>query len=113
MKLSLARTTLMYESVKYGEKKAVVYEHTKRTRDAVRRLGKIIQSIFCAQSGASTRLTVWKWSSESRYPGALAPVFENVRRAYFSSGPTDCPLFSEDDSRPVLSCHAKERCVTG
>ena len=55
MKLSVARTTLMNESDKYGEKIAVVYEHTKRTRDAVRRLGKIIQSIFCAQSGASIR----------------------------------------------------------
>ena len=55
MKLSLARTTLMNESDKYGEKIAVEYEHAKRTRDAVCRLGKIIQSIFCAQSGASVR----------------------------------------------------------
>ena len=60
----------------------------------VRRLGTII-SIFCAQSGASIRLTVWKWSGESRYPGALPPVLENFRRA-FSPGPTDCPWGSED-----------------
>ena len=33
-------------------------------------------------------MTVWKWSGESRYPGALPSVLENLRRA-FSSGPTD------------------------
>ena len=65
------------------------------------------------------RMTVWRWSSESRYPGSLPPVLENFRRAYFSpgqkaAGPTDCPLFSEDASEPVLYHHAKkERCVTG
>ena len=51
--------------------------------DAVRRLGTIIQSIFCAQSGTSIRLTVWKWSGESRYPGfpgALPPMLENFCR---------------------------------
>ena len=42
----------------------------KNWGDAVHRLGTIIQSIFCAQSGASTRLTIWKWSGESQYPGA-------------------------------------------
>ena len=56
----------------------------------------IIQSIFCAQSGASIRLTVWKWSFESRYPWALPPVLENFRGA-FSPGPTDCPWVSEDE----------------
>ena len=50
---------------------------------------------FCAQSGASIRLTVWKWSGESRYPRALPPVLENFRRA-FSPSPTDCPWVSED-----------------
>ena len=50
---------------------------------------------FCAQSGASIRLTVWKWSGESRYPRSLPPVLENFRRA-FSPGPTDCPWVSED-----------------
>ena len=34
----------------------------KNSGDAVRRLGTIIQSIFFAQSGATIRLTVWKWS---------------------------------------------------
>ena len=37
---------------------------------------------FCAQSGGNIRLTVWKWSSESQYPGAFPPVLENVRRAF-------------------------------
>ena len=41
--------------------------------ETVRRLGTIIQT---TQSGASVRLTVWKWSCESRYPGALPPVLE-------------------------------------
>ena len=59
-----------------------VRTHAKNSGDAVRRLGTIIQSIFCAQSGASIRLTVWKWSGESRYPGAFPPVLENFRRAF-------------------------------
>ena len=73
-----------------------VRTHEKNSGDAVRRLGIIIQSIFFAQSGASIRLTVWKWSGESRYPGALPPMLENFRRA-FSPGPTDCPWVSEDE----------------
>ena len=73
-----------------------VRTHERNSGDAVRRLGKIIQSIFCVQSEASIRLTVWKWSGESRYPGALPPMLENFRRA-FSPGPTDCPWVSEDE----------------
>ena len=72
-----------------------VRTHEKNSGETVRRLGTIIQSIFCAQSGASIRLTVWKWSGESRYPGALPLVLENLRRA-FSPGPTDCPWVSDD-----------------
>ena len=53
-----------------------VRTHEKNSRDAVHRLGTIIQSIFCAQSGASIRLTVWKRSGESRYPAALPSVLE-------------------------------------
>ena len=67
-----------------------VRTHEKNSGDAVRRLRTIIQSIFCAQSGASFRLTVWKWSGESRYPGAFPLVLENFRRA-FSPGPTNHP----------------------
>ena len=72
-----------------------VRTHEKNSGETVRRLGTIVQSIFCAQSGASIRLTIWKWSSESRYPGALPPVLENFRRA-FSPSRTDCPWVSED-----------------
>ena len=72
-----------------------VRTHEKNSGDAVRRLGTIIQSIFCAQSGASIRLTVWKWSGESRNPGAFPPVLENFCLA-FSPGPTDRPWVSED-----------------
>ena len=39
-----------------------VRTHEKNSGDANRRLGTITQSIFCAQSGASIRLTVLKWS---------------------------------------------------
>ena len=59
-----------------------VRTHEMNSGDAVRRLGTIIQIIFCAQSGASIRLTVWKWSGESRYPGALPPMLENFCRAF-------------------------------
>ena len=72
-----------------------VRTHEKNSGDAVRRLGTIIQSIFCAQSEASVPLTVWKWSAESRYPGSFPPVLENFRRS-FSPGATDCPWVSED-----------------
>ena len=72
-----------------------VRTHEKNAGDAVRRLGTIIQSIICAQSGASIRLTVWKWTSESPYPGALPPMLVTFPRA-FSPGPTDCPWVSED-----------------
>ena len=74
-----------------------VRTHEKNSGDAVRRLGTIIQSIFCAQSGANIRLTVWKWSGESWYPGAFPPVLENFRCA-FSPGPIDRPWVSEDES---------------
>ena len=72
-----------------------VRTHEKNSGDGVRRLGIIIQSNFCAQSGASIRLTVWKWSGEGRNPGVFPPVLDNVLRA-FSPGPTDRPWVSED-----------------
>ena len=61
---------------------AVVTNARKELRRCVRRLGTIIQSIFCAQSGAGIPLNFWKWSGESRYPGALSPVLENFRPAF-------------------------------
>ena len=74
-----------------------VQTHKKNSGETVRWLGTIIQSIFYAQSGASIHLTVWKWSSESRYPGALPTVLENFHYA-FSPSPTDCPWVSEDET---------------
>ena len=59
-----------------------VQTHEKNWGDAVHRLGTIIQSIFCAQSGASTRLTIWKWSGESQYPGALPPVLAQAAQTH-------------------------------
>ena len=59
-----------------------VRTHEWNSGDAVRQLSTIIQSIFCAQSGASIRLTVWKLSGESRYPGAFPPVLENFCHAF-------------------------------
>ena len=42
-------------------------------------------------------MTIWKWSDESWYPGALSPVLENFKfRPAFSPDPTDCPWVSED-----------------
>ena len=67
----------------------------RNSEETVRRLGTIIQSIFCTQSGAGIRLNFWKYLGESRYPGALSPVLENFRRA-LSPDPTDCPWVSED-----------------
>ena len=61
-----------------------VRTHEKNSGDAVRRLGTIIQSIFCAQSGANIRLTVWKWSGESWYPGAFPPVLWKRSSRFFS-----------------------------
>ena len=72
-----------------------VRTHEKNSGETVRRLGTIIQGIFCAQSGGGIRLNFWKEFGKSRYPGALLPVLENFRPA-FSPDPTDCPWVSED-----------------
>ena len=78
-----------------------VRTHEKISGETVRRLGTIIQSIFCAQSGISIRLTVWKRFGESRYPRVFPPVLENFRCA-FSPDPTDRPWVSEDGSESNL-----------
>ena len=57
-----------------------VRTHEKIPGEIVSQLGTIIQSFFCAQSGAGIRMNFWKWSGESRYPGALMPVLENFSR---------------------------------
>ena len=53
-----------------------VRTHEKNSGETVRRLGTIIQSIFCAQSGTGIPLNFWKWLGESRYPGAFSPLLE-------------------------------------
>ena len=55
-------------SHKLGERTVQVWQnnsrcvraHEKNSGETVRRLGTIIQSIFCAQSGAGIRLNFWK-----------------------------------------------------
>ena len=42
-------------------------------------------------------MTVWKWSGESRYPGALPLVLENFRRALSPNPATDYRWVSEDE----------------
>ena len=76
MKVPLAHKMLVNETDKYGETTAVVYELMKRTQEMLFRFGTIIQSIFCAQSGANICSIVWKWSGESQYPRVLPPVLE-------------------------------------
>ena len=53
------------------EIKCRVRTHESDSEVTVRRLGKIIQRIYFAQSGASIRTKAWKWSGETRFPGAL------------------------------------------
>ena len=48
-------------------------------------------------------MNVWKWSGESRYPGALPPALETFRGA-FSPDPTDYPwLGLREWGTPVTS----------
>ena len=67
-----------------------VRTHKKNSGDTVRRLGTIIQSIFCAQSGAGIRLNFGNSS---------------LRVCTLSPDP-DCPWVSEDDE--VLAMDEKE-----
>ena len=98
-------------SHKLGERTGQVWQHNSRrvrtqeknSGETVRRLGTIIQSMFCAQSGAGIRLNFWKYLGESQYPGALSPVLENFRRA-LSPDPTDCPWVSEDGFIMTIEC---------
>ena len=70
--------------------------HPRRPRRCCLLIGHNNTKHFCAQSGANIRLTVWKWSGESGYPGAFPPVLENFHRT-ISPGPTDRPWVSEDE----------------
>ena len=83
-----------------------VRTHEKNSLRCVRRLGTITQSIFCAQSGAGIGLNFWKWSGESRCPGALSLLLENFRPA-FPPDLTDCPWVSEDAARHAWDINKK------
>ena len=56
MKVSFARGSLVKEP---GNSRRV-QTREKNSGETVRRLGTIIQSIFCAQSEAGIRLNFWK-----------------------------------------------------
>ena len=84
--ISLVRSQTNFD----GANSRRVRNHQLKLGDAVRRLGTILQSIFCAQSSASIRLAVWKWSGESF-------VLETAFRRAFSPDPADCPWVSEDE----------------
>ena len=62
-KIPLARPTLVEV---WRDNSRRVRTHEKKIGAPVRPLGKIILSIFCAQSGISTRWIVCKWFGESR-----------------------------------------------
>ena len=97
LKVSLLRRFLWCMSQKSRDRvnSRRVRTHEENSGETVRRLGTIMQNIFCAQSGASIRLTSWKWSGESRYQGAFPPVLKMFLRA-FSPDPTDRPWVSKD-----------------
>ena len=58
-------------SLVYIEIKCHVRTHESDSEVTVRQLGKIIQRIYFAQSGASIRTKASKWSGETHFPGAL------------------------------------------
>ena len=64
------------------------------------RLGTILKRIFSAQSGASIRTKAWKWSGETRFPGALLLLQKTFALRFLPGllrfAPTNCPWVSED-----------------
>ena len=86
------------EAIQLQDNNRRVRTHESDSRVAVRQLGTIIRRSFCAQSGAGIREAVWKWCSNTRYPGAsvLRPFLKTFA-AQFRPPPTDCPWVSEDD----------------
>ena len=79
LKVSWLRTFLCCKSQTSRDRVNSRRVRTHEKNSGFRRLGTIIQS-----------LNVWKWSGESRYPGAFPLVLENFLRA-FSPGPTNRP----------------------
>ena len=84
----------MSQTIRDRDNSRRVRTHEKNSGESVRRLGTIIQSIFCA----GICLNFWKQFGESRYPGAFLPLLENFRPD-FSPDLTDCSWVSEDESK--------------
>ena len=98
----------MHEPDKHGETKAVVNKLEKSKRICCLLIGhNNTKHFYCAQSGANIRVTLWNWSGEDRYPGALPSVLENFRRA-FSPSPT-----APESPRVECCMHACLNCSTG
>ena len=66
----------------------------KNSGETIHRLGTIIQSIFCAQSGAGIRYSSVGVGTQ----GLVCPYLKT-----FSPDPTDCPWVSEDDDTVFLT----------
>ena len=65
-------------------------------------IGQNITKDFCAQSGGSIGRAVWKWSGNSRFPGAFSALLANLRRfislpELFPLAPANRPWVSEDE----------------
>ena len=87
-----------------------VRTHKENSGDVVHRLGTIIQSIFCAQSGASIRMTVWKWSRESRYPGGTSACAWKLSSRLFS-WPDWLPLGLRGCKKPIFNNFQRNFCL--
>ena len=96
-------------TLKLGERTGQVWRdnsrrvrtHEKNSGETVRRLGTIIQSIFCAQSGAGIRLNFWKKSERvgtqgvfHRYLKTFVSPFLPTRLTAPGSSRMAQPLFS-------------------
>ena len=73
----------------------VMYKHTKRTHWVVFAYWAQYTKHLLFPFRSRHPLEFWKWSGESRHPGAPLPVLKNSRPA-FSPDTTDCPWVSED-----------------
>ena len=60
-----------------------VRTHESDSEVTVQPIGQNNTKDFSAQSGASIRRAVWKWSGETRFPGALSALLENFRHYDF------------------------------
>ena len=64
-----------------------VRTHESDSEVTVTRLGRIVQRISLAQSGAIIHRAVWKWSGETSFLVAIATILQNFGRYDF------CPVY--------------------